>query len=247
MHCLFAVMGFRDDQEVDVDLQLHAAAQIIADYERGVIPDDQFVFSACHQLTELIRPCLKSRGVAVNDQQFVTVVAEILGEFAKDDLIITALIEALFGTEPPHHPQVSYTPVEVVLGQAPIIVQGNQYNLNGDFRDAIVNVATTLEDTVQYIEAARLPATTQTRLIELLQSLESALQDVPDTHAQSSKSISLAITRLILTAINIEPVEVSLPDLRAEFLQAVAHLENVPPEINTIIPTILSQLQLPAE
>lgn len=220
---------------------LHAAAHIIADYERGIIPDDPLIFSACYQVAAMIRSLLPSPNEMLSIEQFESTVTDILTELIAHDRTMASLIQVLTGSLSTSSPHVYHTPTALVFSPAQSIIHGNQYNLSGDFQGSIVNVASALEGVVQQVQAATLEVAVQTELIQLLRVLHKVLEDVPATHIQDAEAVASAVATVIGTALRTEPI--SVPAIAA-CAGAAAHLDGVLPEVSKLAGGIVTQAQM---
>jgi hypothetical protein len=178
-------------------------ARILADYERGKMPDDAIQYSACYQLSDLLQVELASLRNITSEQEQIAALAALLIETSRRDTIVAGLITAIVRDEPAPNVHTHRVPIEFTVATSTTLVYGDQYNLSGDFQGAVVNVASSLTGVIQKVQKAPFPAQSKLELANLLGELLQLVSHLPgsDLPAVASAvqmlmpSINLALER----------------------------------------------------
>ncbi len=132
----------------------------------------------------------------------------------------------------------------VVVGSGSAeINEGDDIEMSGDFRGAILNVKSTLSDVQQTIEKIQgLDDAGKAELQTLISQLEAALVKLPEEHDQNVEAISQTAQTLIETASEENPNK-SLLEISGEGLkQAAQNLADITPNVVKIATSIVGLL-----
>ena len=114
-------------------------------------------------------------------------------------------------------------------------MQGDEFNLSGDFRGAIVNIKATLSNVSQTVgQLPQADDAAKEELRGLIDQLSEALQQVPEEKAQDAETVAKTAEQLVEAA-NQEKPNTSFLDVMGNALkQAAKGLEEVVPSVVTI-------------
>lgn len=116
---------------------------------------------------------------------------------------------------------------------------GDQFNMSGDFRGAILNIKSTLENVTQTVNAISGDDSTKAELDRLLKQLSETLQQTPAEHAEDAEAVAETAKDLVEKASQAKPNK-SLIKITGETLkQAAQNLAVVMPPVLVIATQIV--------
>lgn len=111
---------------------------------------------------------------------------------------------------------------------------GDQYNLSGDFRGAILNIQSELTHTEQTVNnIATEDVGVRTELSQLIDQLKALLEKVPEPRLQEAEAVALTAKDLVDQATSARPNQ-TLLQIKGEGLKRAAET------LADILPTVLS-------
>lgn len=123
------------------------------------------------------------------------------------------------------------------------LTMGDQFNMSGDFRGAILNIKSKLENVTQTINT--MPGgepSEKAELQRLLQQLSETLQQVPPSHAEDAEAVAETAKTLVETATQAKPNKTILQITGAGLKKATENLQTVMPVVLTIATQIVDNI-----
>jgi hypothetical protein len=135
------------------------------------------------------------------------------------------------------------TPGPIIYVQGDINM-GDQFNLSGDFRGAILNIKSTLSNVSQSVNA--IPhgdENLKTELQRLIQELSAALQQAPPEQAEAAEAVAVSAEQLVKAATDEKPNKTLLQISGEGLKQAAQNLAAVLPLVLPIATQIVETVR----
>lgn len=123
------------------------------------------------------------------------------------------------------------------------LTTGDQFNLSGDFRGALLNIKSKLDDVTQTVNT--MPggdSSEKAQLQQLLQQLSETLQQVPASHAEDAEAVAETAKNLVGTASQERPNKTILQITGAGLQKAAENLQAVAPAVVNIATRIVDTI-----
>ena len=135
---------------------------------------------------------------------------------------------------------ISGTGIAIGSGASSTVNEGDTINMSGDFRGAMVNVKSTLNNVQQTIGTmATADDSAKDELQGLIKQLEGALAEVPATNAEDAEAISQMTEALVEQAAQEKPNKAML-QISGEGLKAAArNLKEITPDVLSIATSVV--------
>jgi hypothetical protein len=118
---------------------------------------------------------------------------------------------------------------------------GDQFNLSGDFRGAILNIHSTLRNVEQYINEIHTDnVDAREELSQLIAQLSHALQNVPEPRQEEAEAVAETARQLVETAKSEKPNQTLLQISGQGLKEAAQNLADVAPAVVTIATQIVA-------
>jgi Small-conductance mechanosensitive channel len=118
---------------------------------------------------------------------------------------------------------------------------GDQFNMSGDFRGAILNIRSTLTNVQQSVNEIRTDnLDARQELAKLIAQLSDVLRDVPDPRQEQAEAVAQTAKALIDTAKSEKPNQPLLQITGEGLKQAAQNLADVLPTVVTIAAQIVT-------
>ena len=118
---------------------------------------------------------------------------------------------------------------------------GDQFNMSGDFRGAIVNIQSTLTNVQQKVNEIRTDnVDARQELAKLIAQLSDVLREVPDSKQEQAEAVAQTAKALIDTAKSEKPNQTLLQITGEGLKQAAQNLADVLPAVVAISAQIVT-------
>ena len=118
---------------------------------------------------------------------------------------------------------------------------GDQFNMTGDFRGAIVNIKSTLENVTQTVNAITGgDPSAKAELQQLLKQLSETLQQVPPEHAEAAEAVAETAKTLVETATQEKPNKIMVQITGEGLKKAAENLQAIMPAVLTLATQIVA-------
>jgi len=120
---------------------------------------------------------------------------------------------------------------------------GDQFNMSGDFRGAIVNIRSTLTNVQQHVNEIRTEdVVARQELAQLIAQLSDVLQQVPESRQEQAEAVAQTAKVLVDTAKSEKPNKTLLQISGEGLKQAAQNLADVLPAVVAIATQIVATI-----